>query len=706
MPVVAWCRGERRASDSHIARSSIAKPACAMRTSKVRSSLFIAVISALFVGLARSLANIGASLDKYPLAAADWLSGALASERLLDFSPLYLGLHVAAAKLGAGETGMHALQVAAVAFAAVCLFDLLRRVVVPAAAIGALVLFTCARSVGVHTELLEPEALLLAFVSGFLCFAHRSGPRAPLAAGVFFGLSLITRPTLLLAVPLVGVWYWLGGRRGRSLGATLAAFALPVLLLLAPVWARNALLPGKFSLLVMNPGTVFYEGNNPCASGVSATYPPVVELLRQSLTNAPDVAHEAYRLVSRRAAGVDLPPSVVNEEWTARALAFAWDHPSHAGSLLLLKLASFWHGFELHDTTSAFFGERALAAAPLPTLPHAPIAALALIGLALSLRAWRRWLLVYATLLAPLAVELITYVSARQRLAALPALIVLAAVTLDHLARLQRGRALWLGLVAVLSLALNLPTELSREESHLWSALHRSTQLARQAATLRQAGDLDRASELSAQSLAAAPWLREHRRQPGLSYAPEGWPCAAIPHATTQSAAERFDLALLLLDCGKALLADETLAKLEDEGVRFHRHNLQSSTPAYFRARAAHLLGQQQDARRHLDRALSLRPGDPWALAMRTVVDHDVAAERALVRYFGELDAAFLVGRAAFELGDPTRAVRALGWVTRHLPELRLAWQYQALALAALGKHDEAAAALARAMALATEPVL
>ncbi len=80
-------------------------------------------------------------------------------------------------------------------------------------------------------------------------------------AGLFWGLSAIATPNILLAAPPAAAWI-----RGRTRGAS----RVPVLLFLAgvagpvlAVTARNAAVAGEFVLISANGGINFYIGNNP-----------------------------------------------------------------------------------------------------------------------------------------------------------------------------------------------------------------------------------------------------------------------------------------------------------------------------------------------------------------------------------------------------------------------------------------------------------
>lgn len=82
------------------------------------------------------------------------------------------------------------------------------------------------------------------------------------AAGVLAGLSVLTRPAMLVFLPLAVLWLcW------RRHWIPAAIFAAACVLVVAPWTARNAREYGRFVLVASEGGITFWTGNHPLASG-------------------------------------------------------------------------------------------------------------------------------------------------------------------------------------------------------------------------------------------------------------------------------------------------------------------------------------------------------------------------------------------------------------------------------------------------------
>ncbi len=82
------------------------------------------------------------------------------------------------------------------------------------------------------------------------------------AAGVAAGIAALTRPAMLLALPLVLLW--LARQRRALLGVILIAAALATI---APWTIRNARVFHRFVLIASEGGVTFWTGNHPLAIG-------------------------------------------------------------------------------------------------------------------------------------------------------------------------------------------------------------------------------------------------------------------------------------------------------------------------------------------------------------------------------------------------------------------------------------------------------
>ena len=662
------------------------------------------VTAAIYTAVTLAFFPARLQFAKYPRAAEQYLAGTLPPERLLDFSPFYFYLHVLQGALLSGEVVVF-LQIVVVAATAVVLFLLLRDSFgLPIAALGAGAL-VLSKSVMVYAVILEPETFLLLFLCAFLYYALREGPRDPLYAGAFLALCLSVRPSVLPLLVVLPIHYLV--RDGRRAWLRSSALALaPSLALLLLLTLRNGVATGEYTPLGMNPGFVFFEGNNPLSSGRSSVYPPVVGELKQEIVEHPDNPHLTYRLISERVTGRELSTGEANRYWRGKALAFIADHPGRFLSLLGDKTHALLQSYRRHDLVPAQRYDEALAR--VPGVPFALLIGCALLGAVLALPRWRQLLPVYALLVGQTLLMLLMYVSDRQRLALFPALVFFAAAAVASLREAPRARQVTLAAVVLAATVLfMLPSDLTREDRHVWQTYERADRARELAASLRDEGRLAEAREMAAFGYAAAPWLKDWARPGGVPVANAGITADALALVATreEDASLRFDRGTLLLEAGDLDAAEEVFHSLIDEARHFDRGYYESSEPRYYLAKAAAARGRTDDATRLLQEALEHTPGDPFVLAELVALTGEATYAEQIVRYFGEADADYLIGLAGVR--DHVRgASRGLERTVKLLPELWRAQIYLAVAVGDEGDPDRAGRLYQAATADRWDPAL
>ena len=553
-------------------------------------------------------------------------AGRMPTARLGDFSPAYLWLVVLLRRLGAGVQAIRTLQIVAVSFAALACGAAAQRFGGWMAAVAAMAIVLANRAALVCATDLEPETLILLLNAIAVMAAVRlaadgapereSGattssaasrtPRVAALLGLALGLSAIARPVAVGSIVLAGIWLALRHRRA------ILPFAIAALAPIAIVVGVNHHLTGAAT--IMDPGTVFYEGNNALASGAAGVLPRIVADLEQQ-AHEPDYLHVAYRIVASRAAGRTLTRDEVNRYWTSKALAFMRAFPAAEGRLLARKALLAIHDYDVFDLATLVAKSKALDG--LPWLPFGLLVALAL---AAAFLGDRRQLLPVALLAAaPFAVLIVFYVSARQRNALLPMMAVLAAAGVSSLAQALRARdrrgALVLALTIVVAVALALDTRVTTEDQYAWYGSFAAQQY-----------DGLHTAEAAAM---ASTW-----RTAAPPTAPPNVLRAVTIAAAQQTAApeRQFDFAIALQKCGAWRESDAILAQLDD--YRPVRENRAVSSVAYYRARAAIHLGAPAAVLRALaDIASDEAPGDPQLLALRARLG-DANAAALLARLY------------------------------------------------------------------------
>jgi 4-amino-4-deoxy-L-arabinose transferase-like glycosyltransferase len=269
-------------------------------------------------------------------------------------------------------------------------------------------------------------------------------------AGIAFGLSAITRPTVLPFLLAATVWVVVvrrkaGGMRTALLEAGIfaAGFALPI----APVTAHNLLADGDFVLVAANGGVNFYIGNNPASDGITAGVPGTREDRLGGHEDQVRIAREG--LHNPRAT-----PAEVSRYWYRRGIAHIVDSPGRALRLTAYKALILFNAREISNNRAIEFVtrySRVFTWASLGFWAVFPFAVAGLIaGRGRSLEA--SLLLLFAAVSAATIVPF--FISARFRMPLLPVVIIFAAAGVVAWARWlatggwKLGQRRWLVIVA------------------------------------------------------------------------------------------------------------------------------------------------------------------------------------------------------------------------------------------------------------------
>ncbi len=647
-------------------------------------------------------------LSKYTTAAQMYLDHSLPRHRIVDFSPIYLYVHVLIRKFFADPNLIiQWLHIVLTAFSSALAFQILSKFFGKPVAIAGAITFVLDRSLIVYTHVFEPESLVVFFSLAFLFFAIRRSRLSVCMAGICFGLGVLTRPNFLLAALFVPFYYrFRSGEDSKWIRST-AFFFIPILICLGGLWIRNTMLLGHFSPFVMNPGTAFYEGNNPASSGLSSIYPIVLTEVAREYRDQPDVHHELYRLFSRKIFGKQLSIPESNAYWTGKAIHYLQDYPGHALKLGATKFFHIFHQYQWHDLANAYWNEQTLKQRWIPTVPLSLISSMALMGLLFLRRDWKECLLMYALFLCQLVFMLLIYTSARQRVSLLFLLIFFACAVLEFVL-VNRNRTKWLVALILLPLVIvfSLETDWMKEEKHLWDRIAQSNQFLSGSYRYCSEGKWNQAAQMSAISLSLAPWLLDSRRPANLPFDQDGFLQKALQVLQPDDFSSRFDLATLYLEAGKSAEAEKVLKDLIEDRYQLKRDQYQSSEPYYYLGRAALLRDQNAEAIRLLQTALTKAPGDPWTLSFLFALTNDGQYRDRLFRYFDDIDAQFILGKALLTTGKAEDASHCFEYVVSALPEYRPALVYLAVALGEAGKEREGAKRYREAIRMRADPVL
>ena len=642
-------------------------------------------------------------LVKYSHAAELFLQGQLSGERLLDFSPLYLQLNIILQRFDAPKGTLLWINLICSALSTGFLYRLLRQNFTQVVWVIGILIFVLDRSLLVYTHTFEPEAVVMLFLVAGSFFITRQHHAASFLGGLCWGLGLLTRPNFLPALLAVPFYYkWNSG--GRNWIKNTVLVLLPPLLCLGGLWIRNWQIAGYFTPVVMNPGTALYEGNNSISWGTSSIYPPVLHQFAQQYSNQPDYHHQLYREIARRTANKRLSVPEVNQYWTLKAFHSLKDNFVRTTRLVRTKAMHFFHSYLWHDLSTAYSAEQTLKKIWPFSFPFSIVAAAALAGLAILVSQWKRYLIFYAVFFVQFIFMMTIYISSRQRVSILFLFLFFACGALQFVLDKRRRWAMVIAFIALLSIPLQMRTDLMREEDHLWNTIRQSNALMAEAYRLRNDRKIEQATIKASQAVTIAPFLWDSRRPSNVPFSSTDI-TAASKTFEPQTPSQWMDRALLYLELGLPEPAEKLFVKLEEMNFTLKRDQYQSSELKFYIARCAAKQGQHRRAVTVLERALKNSPADPSTLSYLSVLKGGSEYEQTLLRYFNETDAAFFLGKAHLDAGDPKLAVRHFEYLTQELPEFRKGHIYLAAALSRDKRYEQASRAYRKAISMNPDPV-
>jgi tetratricopeptide (TPR) repeat protein len=279
--------------------------------------------------------------------------------------------------------------------------------------------------------IIQKASLDLVFMTGLLwtISAAQRTPQAKLliVAGLLLGAMTLNRENAAILVPLLLVWIvWLSWRESSlKIARNIAAYGLGIALVLLPVGFRNYQVGGQFLLTTSQMGPNFYIGNHAGASGL---YEPLRPGRGDPLFESLDA-----RLLAEEAEGKPLSPREISNYWMGRSWHDIQTAPGQWLSLLAHKWFLTWHNYEFVDAESiqAHASDSPLLRMLGWLLHFGTLCPLAVVGLWLTRRDWRRLWILYAMLLAFAFAVTMFFVFARYRYPLVPLAALFAAAGID-----------------------------------------------------------------------------------------------------------------------------------------------------------------------------------------------------------------------------------------------------------------------------------
>jgi len=278
-----------------------------------------------------------------------------------------------------------------------------------------------------------------------IAFKDSTSYKTWLITGIIFGLAAISRPNILLVLPVLAIWLFFITDKTSTVVNRIKKPALVfigVVLMILPVTIRNIIVTDEFSLISTQGGVNFYIGNNPVANGLTMNMPEID--LNESLSW--DQFIPATIAAAQREKGMALTEAEASSFWTTKAVNFIIENPGKFIKLTWQKTVYLVSGFENSDNSDIYYerGKSYLYSALLWNnglrFPFGLLFPIFVLGIYFTRNDFKKLLPLYLFLLAYIPTIVLFLVTARHRLPLIPFLIIIAAAGIVYVIKLLRSR--------------------------------------------------------------------------------------------------------------------------------------------------------------------------------------------------------------------------------------------------------------------------
>ncbi|MGD8524088.1 MAG: tetratricopeptide repeat protein [Desulfobacterales bacterium] len=271
--------------------------------------------------------------------------------------------------------------------------------------------------------------------------------------GLTLGSFGLTRENALILIIPIGAWLLIHFRfqDRKKILVWCTFFLMGLSTILLPVAIRNKIVGGDLLFTTSQFGTNLYIGNHESASGM---YEP----LRPGRGNWKFEREDATAL-AQKDIGHKLSPKEVSRYWTQKTLSYIQSNPGGWLHLMVKKWLLFWNFMEISDTESqyAYYEWSSLLKGLGSFLHFGIIAPLAVLGICVTLKDYRKLWLLYLVLIIFAASVTLFYIFDRYRHPIIPLLVLFSAAGLTHGYRLiQRKEVKMLMIWGLITLAAGI----------------------------------------------------------------------------------------------------------------------------------------------------------------------------------------------------------------------------------------------------------
>jgi 4-amino-4-deoxy-L-arabinose transferase-like glycosyltransferase len=308
----------------------------------------------------------------------------------------------------------------------------------PGAAVIAAILTAASVQLIFYESMLLPDALLTVLTTGSLYFlllaVRNDGSREWLLSGMFFGLAVVSRASVVLFLPLFVIAWMFLEKKGERHFRGVSLWAVMSVLMLLPSAIHNYTSEGVIVPVTSSFGYNLFAGNNAEATGLYHMPEPV------DLYSDPN----GHYFVEGRT-GREMNSSEVSSWWRDGAVRWIVDNPADFLTLLGKKLLLMLHPGDIDQVgmSMAFVQAEYGTVIGIPLQVFPVILLLALIGVFSSFRTvktdWPLRLFFFTYLLS----TALFFVSGRLRLPLLPLLHLYAGYAAVQLWLVFRTKSFW-----------------------------------------------------------------------------------------------------------------------------------------------------------------------------------------------------------------------------------------------------------------------
>ncbi|MFC1851518.1 tetratricopeptide repeat protein [candidate division CSSED10-310 bacterium] len=599
---------------------------------------------------------------KYAINSQKFIDQPVPDERWLDFSPLYLWIHIAlnTVKLDSWRV-LPLVQILVANLALFLFYRIMCLYISNFSAALSVVFIALYPTFNLYTVCQEPEVFIFFLNIAGLFFTLVK--ESSFLSGTFFALSVLARPSALPFVILVGFF-----QKKNKVTYFLPLVMILIMMLCFAWWAT-----GSPTLTYMSPGTVFYEGNNPHTPGLAPHYPAPLKIWELSFpTKKSDFAHVLYRKISTFEAGETLSLADHQFFWLRKVFHFILDCP---GDWLQLMVNKLWFSLinkEIHDIFSLVEVEGKLSY--YAYFSFGIFVSLALLGIVFQYR--RIPFLIFGGTMWYLTSLTLFYVTSRQRMAFFTFVIFLAAFGLEEI----RKRKYLAGvLLIIFSITLIQPATL-KGNNRTFGEVGKAWQFLGLAKKKYQQAKIGGTGFFFAKCLRAAPYLSPYIQFPPWTTLVRNPYANALFLVLPRT--DTYNLGLLHFSALDYEGAFKMFEKIKYK--RIYKHFYAIEPPIYYYLVCAYNLGKKENIGPDLNWALETYPGYAPLLALKTAFGE----EADLLRYHDLFSSTYYQGKAYIHLEMYQQAIPCFERLTHMAPELTLAHEHLALSLGFTAEYE------------------